>query len=71
MNIEAELKAHHQLTEVKQLLERGILTPREAITVCQRLDASDAPLAALKRACFVDYLEGLSDVWIQPETQSD
>ena len=45
MNMAAELTAHHQLTQVKQLLERGILTPREAITVCQRLDAPDAPLA--------------------------
>ncbi|HAT1197542.1 TPA: dihydroorotase, partial [Corynebacterium striatum] len=33
MNMAAELKAHHQLTQVKKLLERGILTPREAITV--------------------------------------
>lgn len=71
MNMAAELTAHRQLTQVKQLLERGILTPREAITVCQRLDTPDAPLAALQRACFVDNLEGLSDVWIQPETLSD
>lgn len=71
MNMAAELTAHHQLTQVKQLLERGILTPREAITVCQRLDAPDAPLAALQRASFVDYLEGLNDIWIQPETRSD
>ena len=47
MNMAAELKAHLQLTEVRQLLERGILTPC-AITVCQRLDAPDAPLAALQ-----------------------
>ena len=65
MNMAAELTAHRQLTQVKQLLER------EAITVCQRLNAPDAPLAALQRACFVDYLEGLRDVWIQPETLSD
>lgn len=71
MNMAAELTAHHQLTEVKNLLERGILTPREAITVCQCLDAPEAPLAALQRASFVDYLEGLSDVWIQPETRYD
>lgn len=68
MNLPAEFKAHHQLAEVKTLLERGILTPREAITVCERLEQPDSPLAGLQRACFVDYLEGLSDVWIQPET---
>ena len=67
MNMAAELTAHHQLTQVKKLLERGILTPREAIAVCSKLEHPDAPLAAHDRACFVDYLEGLSDVWIQPD----
>lgn len=71
MSVAAELKAHQQLTEVKTLLELGILTPGEALTVCEHLDDPEAPLAALQRACFVDYLEGLSDVWIQPETRSD
>ncbi|WP_406710448.1 dihydroorotase [Trueperella pyogenes] len=67
MNLVAELRAHRQLEEVKTLLERGILTVSEAIAVCARLDQEDTPLAGLQRARFVDYLEGLSDVWIQPE----
>lgn len=71
MNLDAELHAYRQLEEVKTLLERGILTVPEAIAVCTRLDQEDAPLAGLQRARFVDYLEGLSDVWIQPETLSD
>ncbi|CAB0853726.1 hypothetical protein FRC0314_01667 [Corynebacterium diphtheriae] len=68
MNLAVELQAHHHLEEVKTLLERGILTPHEAITVCERLEQPDAPLTSLQRACFVDYLKGLSDVWIQPDT---
>ncbi|QOQ39411.1 dihydroorotase [Trueperella pecoris] len=67
MNLAAELRAHHQLEDIKNLLGRGLLTPEEAITVCAQLEQTDAPLAGLQRACFVDYLEGLSDVWIQPE----
>lgn len=67
MNLPAELKAHHRLVELTNLLDHGVLTPREAIAVCERLEQPDAPLAGLKRACFVDYLKGLSDVWIQPE----
>lgn len=67
MSLPVELQAHHQLEDAKTLLERGILTPREAITVCDRLEQPDAPLAGLQRACFVDYLQGLSDVWTQPE----
>lgn len=67
MSLASELQAHQQLDEVKHLLQRGILTPREAIAVCSKLEHPDAPLAAHDRACFVDYLEGLSDVWIQPD----
>ena len=33
MNMAAELTAHHQLTQVKQLLERGILTRPCSVTV--------------------------------------
>lgn len=71
MNLEAELAAHLALREIKTLVERGILTPLEAIDVCRELELEEAPLGALQRARLVDYLRALSDVWIRPKTAAD
>lgn len=42
MNLAAELRAHHQLEDIKNLLGRGLLTPEEAITVCARLEQAES-----------------------------
>ena len=65
MNLQAELTSHRRLSHIKKLLEAGIITTSEAEQLCQSDTGEDAPLGALQQACFVDYLRGLSDVWIQ------
>lgn len=64
MNLQAELSSHLRLSRIKRLLEAGIITAEEAEQLCQPAYEENAPLGALEQACFVDYLRGLSDVWI-------
>lgn len=64
MNLQAELTSYRRLSHIKKLLDAGVITATEAERICQSAIGEDAPLGALQHACFVDYLRGLSDVWI-------
>lgn len=68
MSLQAELTSYRRLSHIKKLLEAGILTTTEAEQLCQLAIGEEAPLGALQQACFVDYLRGLSDVWIHGKT---
>ncbi|MGV3103802.1 hypothetical protein [Rothia sp. 32237D007AR] len=64
MNLQAEFTSHQRLSRIRKLLEAGIITTSEAEQLCQSDTGEDAPLGELQMASFVDYLRGLSDVWI-------
>lgn len=66
-DLKAEIRVYRQIEEITTLLELKIISPVVALRAVQLIDV----LAAHKRACFVDYLEALSDVWIQEKTASD
>lgn len=70
-DLKAEIKVYRQIEEIKALLEMKIISPVVALRAVELINTEGAPLAAHKRACFVDYLEALSDVWIQEKTASD
>lgn len=70
-DLKAEIRVYRQIEEITTLLELKIISPAVALRAVQLIDVESAPLAAHKRACFVDYLEALSDVWIQEKTASD
>lgn len=70
-DLKAEIKVYRQIEEIKTLLELKIISPSVALRAAELIDTEGAPLAAHKRACFVDYLRALSDVWIQAKNASD
>ena len=70
-DLKAEIRVYRQIEEITTLLEWKIISPVGALRAEQLIDAESDPLAAHKRTCFVDYLEALSDVWIQEKTASD
>lgn len=61
LNLEKELAGYKELAQIKTLVEQKIITPAEAITVCNGLDFSGAPLIAHKTACLLDYFRALSE----------
>lgn len=65
MNPTAELTSYLHTTHIQLLVERGILTPSEAVDVLEHLPSFDAELGDLKRLVLLDILRGLSDEWIQ------
>lgn len=70
-DLKAEIRVYRQIEEIATLLDLEIISPAVALKATRLIDTDGAPLAAHKRACFVDYLEALSDVWIQAKTASD
>ncbi|QIU87414.1 dihydroorotase [Trueperella pyogenes] len=70
-DLKAEIRVYRQIEEIATLLDLEIISPATALSAAELINTEGAPLAAHKRACFVDYLEALSDVWIQAKTASD